>query len=185
MCRSVGQQQRTQSNQPRWRLNSFDTAMEDDDVTIVAETTTTKMDFIEAEMTDLNLRYEIPYRKGSKDDNDYELHIQLLIALTTAFNKMTLRIYDNQNQRVKSFSDAKWQNKDYYDTHFNTHEDISQRKTVIVHRVMSKKTISVLKNDPNTIKHLKRSTTYLRAHFWKDNEVLLKDIGFLVSYIPT
>jgi hypothetical protein len=33
---------------------------------------------------------------------------------------------------------------------------------------------------------LKQSTTFLRGHFWKqDEQVLLKDIGFLVSYVAT
>jgi hypothetical protein len=41
-----------------------------------------------------------------------------------------------------------------------------------------------MKNDPIVIKHLKNTTSYLRAHFWKDNEVLLQDIGFLVSIVP-
>jgi hypothetical protein len=139
--------------------------MDDEDVTVEAETQTTKMDFIEAEMMDLKIRYEIPYCNGQANDNAHKLHIQLLIALTTAFDKSHLRIYDNQNKRVESFSEIKWQNQEYYEDHFNTHDDTSQCKTVIVHRVMSKKTVSALKNKPNTLRHLKKSSTYLRAHF--------------------
>jgi hypothetical protein len=42
-----------------------------------------------------------------------------------------------------------------------------------------------MKNDPTVIKHLKSTNSYLRAHFWKDDKVLLRDIGFLVSYVLT
>jgi hypothetical protein len=62
--------------------NSDHTKMDNDDIRMIIETQTTKMDFIEAEMTDSNLRYEIPYRNGQLDNKDYKLHIQLLIALT-------------------------------------------------------------------------------------------------------
>jgi hypothetical protein len=44
--------------------------MFDDDATVVAETPTTKTDFIEAEMTDLNIRYEIPCPNGEPDQDD-------------------------------------------------------------------------------------------------------------------
>jgi hypothetical protein len=109
----------------------------------------------------------------------------LLIAITQAFDKSTLRIFDNKNNRVKSFSEPKWQNQEYYHDHFTTHDAVGQRKTLVVHRIMTKKTISGIKNDPNVSKHLKKLNTFLRGHFWKEDEVLLKDIGFLVSYIPT
>jgi hypothetical protein len=63
--------------------------------------------------------------------------------------------------------------------------ETNQRKSVIVHRIMTKKTISEIKNEPTVIQQLKASTTYLRAHFWKEDEVSLKDIGFLLNYVPT
>jgi hypothetical protein len=50
---------------------------------------------------------------------------------------------------------------------------------------MSKKTIADIKNEPSVSKHLKKSSTYLRGHFWKEDEVSLKDIGFLTTYVPT
>jgi hypothetical protein len=166
--------------------NSEDLIMDDDDTTVVAETQATKMDFIEAEMMDLYLRYEIPYRNGTPDPNkDFKQHVHLLIAMTTAFDKLQLRIYDNQNERVKSFKEKKWMNKDYFEDHFTLHDNSSQRKTIIVHRVRSKKSISAMKNDPSVTQHLKSINTYLRAHFWNDDKVLLRDIGFLVSYVPT
>jgi hypothetical protein len=159
--------------------------MDDDDETVGAETPTTKIDFIEAEMTDLLLRYEIPYHNGNSDPTGFKQHVQLLIALTKAFNKSHLRVYDNSNQRVKSFDAPKWTNHKYYADHFTAHDDPSQRKTIIVHRVMSKQSIPTMKNNPSIIKVLKQTTTYLRAHFWKTDEVLLQDIGFLVSFVPT
>jgi hypothetical protein len=162
-----------------------DETMIDDDVTVTAETPTSKFDFIEAEMTDLNIRYEIPFRKGQANDDDFKLYVKILHAITTAFDKSTVRIYDNENARIRSFKEPKWQDKDYFDDHFKIHVVPSQRKSVIVHRIMTKKTISEIKNEPSVIQLLKASSTYLRGHFWKDDEVNLKDIGFLLSYIPT
>jgi hypothetical protein len=86
---------------------------------------------------------------------------------------------------VKSFSEPKWLNKEYFNHHFKIYVEEGQQKSIVVHRIMSKMTISSTKNDPSVIKHLKQSNTYLRGHFWKEDEVLLKDIGFLASYIPT
>jgi hypothetical protein len=159
--------------------------MDDDDVTIGTETPTHKNDFIEAEMTEINIRYEIPFRKGNSALDDFQQHVKLLIAITKTFDKSDIRIYDNKNTRVKSFEEPKWLNKEYYEAHFTIHVEEAQRKTVMVHRVMSKKTISDIKNDPTVGKHLKKSSTYLRGHFWKEDEISLKDIGFLLTYIPT
>jgi hypothetical protein len=73
-----------------------DTTMDDDDVTVHTKKPTNKTDFIEAEMTDLNIRYEIPFRKGQSNDEDYKQHVKLLIAITTNFDKSMIRIYDNK-----------------------------------------------------------------------------------------
>jgi hypothetical protein len=75
--------------------------------------------------------------------------------------------------------------KEYYDDHFNHHAEERQQKTLVVHRIVTKKTISIIKNEPTVMKHLKQTNTYLRGHFWKEEEVLLKDIRFLISYLPT
>jgi hypothetical protein len=165
--------------------NAEDTEMDNDNATVEAETPTTKIDFLEAEMMDLMLRYEIPYRNGSAEPENFKQHVNLLIALTKAFDKSSLRIYNNKNERVKSFDLPKWRNKEYFEDHFTLYDDPSQRKTLLVHRVMSKNTISTMKNDPKVITHLKQTNSYLRAHLWMDNEVLLRDIGFMVSYVPT
>jgi hypothetical protein len=162
-----------------------DETMIDDDATVMAETPSTKTDFFEEEMMDLKVRYEIPYRNGKSHGDEFKLHVQLLEAMTTLFDKNILRIYDNKNERVKNMSAKKWSNKEYYKDHFNIHEEPSQRKTVIIHRIMSKKSISDIKHEPSVIQLLKKSSTYLRAHFWKEDEVSLKDIGFLVNYAPT
>jgi hypothetical protein len=50
---------------------------------------------------------------------------------------------------------------------------------------MTKKLIPATKHDPIVIKHLKKTNSYLRGHFWKEDEVSLKDIGLLVTYVPT
>jgi hypothetical protein len=159
--------------------------MIDDDATVLAETPSTKTDFFEEEMMDLTIRYEIPYRNGKSHGDDFKLHVQLLEAMTTIFDKNSLRIYNNKNERVKTLSARKWLNKEYYMDHFNIHDTPSQRKTVIIHRIMSRKSISDIKHEPTVIQLLKKSSTYLRAHFWKEDEVSLKDIGFLVNYAPT
>jgi hypothetical protein len=165
---------------------SDDKMNDDDEETVCAETKATKMDFIEAEMMDLHLRYEIPYINGkSHPDNDFKQHVKLLLVMTTAFDKLNLRIYDNQNERVKSLHESKWSNREYFESRFTIHDDAAQRKTLIVHRVRSKKSVTTMKNDPTVTQHLKNTNSYLRAHFWKDDEVLLRDVGFLVSYVPT
>jgi hypothetical protein len=50
---------------------------------------------------------------------------------------------------------------------------------------MTKRTISDKKSKPTVIEHLKTTSTYLRGHFWKEDVVLLKYIGFLLSYVPS
>ena len=35
------------------------------------------------------------------------------------------------------------------------------------------------------IAFLKKTNTYLRAHYWKEDELAIKDIGFLVSYVSS
>ena len=126
-----------------------DTALDDDDVMIEAEKPPKKNGFIEAEMTDITIRFEIPFLKGQHNGEDYKRHVHLLISLTNAFDNSTVRIYDNKNTRIKSFTEPKWLNQEYYAEHFTIHVDEKQRKTVIAHRVVSTKTISVMKNEPN------------------------------------
>jgi hypothetical protein len=50
---------------------------------------------------------------------------------------------------------------------------------------MSTKSIWDIKNEPTIIQHLKGLNTFLRRHFWKEDQVSLKDIGFSTSYVPT
>ena len=85
-------------------------------------------------MQDLNVRYEISYCHGQAHPGGiHKQHIKLLIALTSAFDKLLLQIYDNKNNRVKSFAEKKWMDKDYCDEHFTLHIEPRQRKTLIVH----------------------------------------------------
>jgi hypothetical protein len=72
--------------------------MDDDDATVVTKTPTTKTDFIEAKMMDLNIRYEINHHKGHSTDDDYKWHIEFLCVITKASDKSNLRIYDNKNK---------------------------------------------------------------------------------------
>jgi hypothetical protein len=162
-----------------------DPMVENDDITVVTTTTATKTDFIEQEMTESIIRYEIPYRQGHAADDDFKLHAQLLKVLTAVHDDSDLRIYDNKSQRIKDFAAEKWLDKPYHSSHFNYFDDTAHRKTVIAHRIRSKKPISTLKGDPQIISFLKKTNTYLRAHFWKEDELAIKDVGFLVSYIPS
>jgi hypothetical protein len=110
-----------------WKKNSNDThkpedeTMANDDATVSAETPSSKTDFIKEEITDLNIRYEIPYRKGQANDDNFKLYVKLLIAITNTFDKATVRIYDNQNNRIQTFKEPKWQDKEYFEDHFNIH----------------------------------------------------------------
>jgi hypothetical protein len=162
-----------------------DTTMENDDVTVQTETINPKIDYIGDEMTEYTLRYEIPYNKGQANKNDFKKHVTLLTTLTKAFDKTELRIVDNKNKRVKSFEEAKWKDREYYNSHFKVNLDENQRKTVIVHRIRSKEPISGIKGESTVLTFLKTSNTFLRAHFWKEDETLLKDIGFVIRYVPT
>ena len=165
--------------------NAKDTPMEDDDITVTTATTGPKTNFIEREMVESVLRYEIPYRKGKEQLDDLQIHAKLLGILANAFNKTKLRLFDNKNNRIKALDDPKWMDRNYYTSRFNHHVDRPQRKTVVVHRILSKHTVSHLKSEPKVLEHLKKSNTFLRAHFWKEDELELKDIGFLISYIPS
>jgi hypothetical protein len=165
--------------------NTIDTTMDDDDATVATTTTGTKTDFIEEEMEEQGLRFEIPYRKGQANSDDIKLHAQLLHILTTAYDDTELRIFNNKNKKIKNFQEKKWEDKNYHKTHFGTHVDKVQRKTVIAHRIHAQKSISSLKGEPTVIAFLKSTNTYLRAHYWKEDELELKDIGFLLSYVPT
>jgi G:T-mismatch repair DNA endonuclease (very short patch repair protein) len=64
--------------------------------------------------------------------------------------------------------------KTYHSIHFNYHEDNAQRTTQ-----------KSLKGDPKVISSLKKSKTFLHAHFWKEDELSIKDIGFVVIYVPS
>jgi hypothetical protein len=158
---------------------------EADDITVATATKATKTDYIAQEMEEQGLRFEIPYRKGHASDDDTKLHAQLLKLLTNAFDENELRVYNNKNKKVKDFEEKKWEDNNYYKTHFDAHVDTQQRKTVVAHRIHSKLSISNLKGEPTVIAFLKRTNTYLRAHYWKEDELELKDIGFLLSYVPT
>jgi hypothetical protein len=164
---------------------SHDLMIENDDTTVVTATTTTKTDFIAQEMEESIIRYEIPYRHGHASDDDFKLHAKLLQVLTTVYDDTELRLYDNKSQRIQDLADEKWLDKPYHASHFNSYDDSMHRKTVIAHRIRSKKPITTLKGDPQIIAFLKKSNTYLRAHFWKEDELAIKDVGFLVSYVPS
>jgi hypothetical protein len=50
---------------PKETQNPDENLIKDDDITVTAETQPTKMDFIESEMTDLNIPNKIPYNNGT------------------------------------------------------------------------------------------------------------------------
>ena len=157
--------------------------IDDDDKTVETETVTTKTDFIEQEMTEHTIRYEIPFHKGQASKDDFQSHTKLLIKMSEAFDSTELRFVDNKNQRIKDFDDPKWLDLDYYKSHFMIHHDEAQRRTVMVHRIRSKLSIAGIKGETTVLTFLKATNTFLRAHFWQEDEVLLKDIRFLNRYI--
>jgi hypothetical protein len=161
------------------------TMTDEDDATVHTTTTATKTDYIAEEMTEHTIRYEIPFSKGQANKNDYKQHVKLLRILSDAFDTTELRIIDNKNKRVKSFNEPKWMDSEYFKSHFNVHLDVNQRKTVIVHQIWAKEAIAGIKGEASVIAFLKSSNTFLRAHFWKEDDVFLKDIGFIVRYIPS
>jgi hypothetical protein len=170
---------------PKETQNSDEIMIDEDDVTVVSGTKTTETDYIEQEMNETVLRFEIPYRNGQADDADTKLHAQLLQLLTTAYDETELRIFNNKNKRITDFQEEKWQNNEYYKSHFGTHVDTSGRKTVVAHRIRSTKNIGTIKGEPTIIRFLKQTNTYIRAHYWKEDELDIKDIGFLLTYVPT
>jgi hypothetical protein len=165
--------------------NANDTSLENDDITVTTTTTATKTDFIEQEMVESFIRFEIPYRNGHTNDDDFKLHSKLLQLFTAAFDDTEICIYDNKHQRIKDFAREKWNDQAYHKSHYTLYDDAMHRKTSIAHRILSKKPLSNLKREPTILAFLKQSKTYLCAHFWKEDELAIKDIGFLVSYAPS
>jgi hypothetical protein len=52
--------------------------MDDDDKTVCTSTTATQIDYIGQEMEEITIRFEIPYRKGDANNDDFTLHTKLL-----------------------------------------------------------------------------------------------------------
>jgi hypothetical protein len=169
---------------PTERGDVNDATMDDDDITIVSGKKAKKQDYIEDEMVESTLRYEIPYKSQAKAD-DVHTHADLLELLTKVYDDNELRIYDNKNMRIKNFSAKKWRNKKYYNSHFGSYVDTAQKKTVVAHRIKSQKPLNTLKGDPSVIAFLKKTNTFLRVHMWQEDELELRDIGFLLSYVPS
>jgi DNA polymerase III epsilon subunit-like protein len=115
-----------------------DIMIEDDDVTVVSGAKATETDYIDQEMTEMVLRFEIPYRNGHAADDDFKLHAQLLQLMTTTYDATELRIVNNKNHQIKDFNEEKWFDKAYHTSHFGVHADNSGRKTVVAHRIRSK-----------------------------------------------
>jgi hypothetical protein len=78
-----------------------DIMIEDDDVTVVSGAKASETDYIEQEMTEMVLRFEIPYRNGHAADDDFKLHAKLLQLLTTTYDETEHCIVNNKNQRRK------------------------------------------------------------------------------------
>ncbi len=75
--------------------------IDDDDKTVETETVTTKTDFIEQEMTEHTIRYEIPFHKGQASKDDFQSHTKLLIKMSKAFDSTELRFVDNKTSALK------------------------------------------------------------------------------------
>lgn len=162
-----------------------DVLMDDDDKTVTTETTTAKTDFIGQELTEHTIRFEIPFNQGDENKDAFQLHAKLLAVISKSVDKTDLRIINNKNKRVQAFDEPKWMDKTYHKSHFTVHVDSKQQRTIICHRIRSKKGIPGIKGESSVINFLKNTKTFLRAHFWKEDEVLLRDIGFLSRYVPT
>jgi hypothetical protein len=157
-----------------------DLSLDNDDIT-----TATKTDYIEQEMEESILRFEIPYRNGHVSDDDFKLHSKLLQLLSAAYDEKELRIYDNLNQHINEVVGDKWSDKDYYESHYSLFDDVLHRKTSIAHRILSKKPLASMKRKQSIIAFLKKTNTFLRAHFWKEDKLSIKDIDWLVNYVPS
>jgi hypothetical protein len=105
--------------------------------------------------------------------------------MTTTYDETELCIVNNKNHQIKDFNEEKWLDKSYHTSHFGIHADNSGRKTVVAHRIRSKHTIGNMKGESAIFHFLKTTNTYIRAHYWKEDELDIKDIGFLLSYVPT
>jgi hypothetical protein len=65
---------------PSERKDPEEDCMVDDDETVIAETQATTNDFIEEEMTNLKVRYEIPHRNGKSHGDDLKPHSTNLLV---------------------------------------------------------------------------------------------------------
>jgi hypothetical protein len=119
--------------------NANDMAIEDDDTTVVSGTKATKTDYIEQEMGERVIRFKNPFPKGQANNNDTQIHVQLLKVLTKMFDDTGLRIYNNKNLCLKNFEEEKWLDTRYCESHFDIHMNTAQRKTNIAHCIYNQR----------------------------------------------
>jgi hypothetical protein len=138
-----------------------DSIMSDTEETLSPSQTATRTNIKAEEMKDISIRYEIPVQMGQSIEDHLELHNQLLQVLTAAFDNKNLHILDKKYQQVQNFDDSRWMDKDYYDSHFNHHVDISERMTVIDHSIRSTQTLFTIKQDIAIASFLQTTNTSL------------------------
>jgi hypothetical protein len=143
--------------------NRLDSLIDDDEETFCTSTTTTKPDFIEQEMEESTVRFEIPYKDGHANKDDFQRHVEILRVLIKWFDDTKICLVDNRNHRVKNLKGEKWMDHDYYKSRFNIHHEETQRKTVIAHRIRSKKSLTMIKGDSTVITFLKKTKTFLQT----------------------
>ncbi len=147
-----------------------DTPMDEGDDNEHSTDKITKNAKIQQEMADLltqerepmNIRYEIPVRRGKSLDESLQLHLQLLHHLDKAFRKQDLMIYDKKLQRVTNFTAPKWLENDYYDSHFDHCVDNDRKTITLTHQIYSTVPLAIIKEDPTIAEFLVQSNTYLR-----------------------
>jgi hypothetical protein len=88
--------------------NPDEDAMDDDKKTVCTVTTSTKTNFIEQEMEESTIRFETPYHEGQSNNNNFQLHVELIRPIGKHFDNTEICFIDNYNQLAKDINEEKW-----------------------------------------------------------------------------
>jgi hypothetical protein len=138
-----------------------DSTMTDTAASLNLPHTATKSGNKTHEMKEIDVRYEIPVQVGNSIEDHIKLHIQVLHALSSAFDHINLHVLDKQQQQVSNFDNPRWLEIDYYDRHFQRHVDVGQRMSVIEHSIVTTHTLLNIQEDIAIAAFLQSTNTSL------------------------
>jgi hypothetical protein len=110
-------------------------------------------------MEESMIHFEIPYRDGNANKNDFPHQVELMLVLIKPFDHTKICFIDNHNHRVKDLQGDKWIDHDYYKSCFL----ISTKRN---HN--ARQLLTMIKGDSAIIAFLNKTVTFLWVIFgWK------------------